>query len=65
MMPQVFLPWILAIGSAFLAIGLFLIHNPLIKPRKQEVHCFKGRLKRWGLFGNFDHGQVKNVSLGG
>ncbi|WP_337237185.1 IgaA/UmoB family intracellular growth attenuator, partial [Salmonella enterica] len=27
--------------------------------------CFKGRLKRWGLFGNFDHGQVKNVSLGG
>ncbi|MBG3081146.1 intracellular growth attenuator family protein [Proteus mirabilis] len=65
MMPQVFLPWILAIGSSFLAIGIFLIHNPLIKPRKQEVHCFKGRLKRWGLFGNFDHGQVKNVSLGG
>lgn len=65
MMPQVFLPWIMAAGGTFLVLGLFLIYRPIIKSRKQEVHCFKGRLKRWGLFGNFDHGQVKNISLGG
>ncbi|MFI8417326.1 intracellular growth attenuator family protein [Serratia sp. NPDC078593] len=62
--PVIVIPWMVAIAALLMAWGGWnLIRRPTERELK-EVHCLRGTLKRWGLFGESNQGQMSNISLG-
>ncbi len=63
--PALFLPWLILIAGSLMAVSFWLLFCPFSVRRRQDIHCFTGIPKRWGLFGEFEQGQMSNISLGG
>lgn len=64
MVPEVFLPWVTGGAVLLLGFGLWGLFAPPSKTSLREIHCLRGTPKRWGLFGENDHEQINNISLG-
>lgn len=64
MVPDVFVPWALGGGALLLALGLWCWFGKPSKGALREIHCLRGTPKHWGLFGENDHEQINNISLG-
>ncbi|EQA6164209.1 intracellular growth attenuator family protein [Enterobacter hormaechei] len=62
--PDVFVPWLAGGAVLLLAAGLWGIFAPPAKTSLREIHCLRGTLKRWGLFGENDQEHINNISLG-
>lgn len=62
--PVALIPWL--IGAAVLGLG-WSIWSQLRRPQEKtlrEIHCLRGTLKRWGVFGESNQEQISNISLG-
>lgn len=62
--PAVFVPWLALAAILMLAAGLWGIYAPPMKNTLREIHCLRGTLKRWGLFGENNQEHINNISLG-
>lgn len=63
--PILFLPWLMLIAGTLMAVSFWPLFCPVSRRKRQDIHCFTGMPKRWGLFGEFEQGQMSNISLGG
>ncbi|AOM41848.1 IgaA/UmoB family intracellular growth attenuator [Xenorhabdus hominickii] len=64
-LPIPILSWLIPASFLFI-LGSFWSHFRLPPDRKLEnIHCFSGIPKRWGVFSEFEPEQRKNISLGG
>ncbi|WP_434526351.1 IgaA/UmoB family intracellular growth attenuator [Photorhabdus asymbiotica] len=63
--PALLLPWLMLIAGSLIAVSFWSLFCPLSVRRRQDIHCFTGMPRRWGLFGEFEQGQMSNISLGG
>lgn len=64
MVPDVFVPWTLGGSALLLALGVWIWFGLPAKSTLKEIHCLRGTPKHWGLFGENDHEQINNISLG-
>ncbi|CNH65959.1 intracellular growth attenuator family protein [Yersinia pekkanenii] len=62
--PTVTLPWLVIVAATLTGWACWNMFRPLSEKDLREVHCLSGTLKRWGLFGESDQGQMNNISLG-
>ncbi|MCC8374860.1 MULTISPECIES: intracellular growth attenuator family protein [Photorhabdus] len=63
--PALLLPWLMLIAGSLVVVSFWPLLCPLSICRRQDIHCLTGIPKRWGLFGEFEQGQMSNISLGG
>lgn len=62
--PLIIIPWLLGGALMLLAASLWGLFAPPARNTLREIHCLRGTPKRWGLFGESNHDQVNNISLG-
>lgn len=62
--PIIILPWLVLTSAILIIWGNWSLFRPLSDKDLREIHCLNGTPKRWGLFGESDLGQIRNISLG-
>lgn len=62
--PLVLLPWLVGSALILIAASLWGIYTSVTAPQLCEIHRLRGTPRRWGLFGESNHNQINNISLG-
>ena len=62
--PSILMPWLVGSALLLIAASLWSIYSPVAAHQLREIHSLRGIPKRWGLFGESNHDQINNISLG-
>ncbi|WP_299998915.1 IgaA/UmoB family intracellular growth attenuator [uncultured Cedecea sp.] len=62
--PSILMPWLVGGALLLIAASLWSIFSPVTTHQLREIHNLRGIPKRWGLFGESNHDQINNISLG-
>lgn len=62
--PSALMPWLIGSAVLLIATSVWSIYSPVAEPQLREIHSLRGVPKRWGLFGESNHDQINNISLG-
>lgn len=62
--PSVLVPWLIGGAVLLIVASLWSIYSTVATPQLREIHSLRGIPKRWGLFGESNHNQINNISLG-
>ncbi|SFN43337.1 Intracellular growth attenuator protein IgaA [Izhakiella capsodis] len=62
--PLLFMPWLIAAGVVIIAVSAWFYYRSSGEKSLRDIHCLRGRLKRWGLFSEAYQNQMSNLSLG-
>lgn len=62
--PIALVPWLIGSTLLLLIWSLWSLFRRPQEKHLREIHCLRGTLKRWGVFGELHQGQNSNISLG-